>query len=339
MANPLVVEVIRGPLVESGHRGAVAISNASGRLVLELGDVRRPVYPRSAVKALQAIPLVETAAAGRFGFTDEEIALACASHNGETRHVAAARSMLRKAGLGEGHLECGPQPPLLDADRLTLEKRGEAPGRIHNNCSGKHAGMLALAVHLGADPEGYVRRDHPVQEAVRRAIEEMTDAPLRGDLCGTDGCSIPTWAMPLQALATAFARLATGEGLTPQRADACLRIRQASAGHPFMVAGTGRFCTRLMEETGSRAFVKTGAEGVFCAALPERGLGVALKIDDGATRASEVLMAEIVLQLAGLTGSALSLVRSLARPRLRNRAGLDVGELRVAPDVADRIRL
>lgn len=329
-ANPVVVEITRGDLVESRHRGALAVVDRTGSTVVGLGDIAAPVYPRSAIKLMQALPLVETGAAGRFGLTDAEIALAVSSHNGEPEHVAAARSILAKAGLSEADLECGPQLPARDEDRCFLRARGEPPRRIHNNCSGKHAGMLAAAVHLGLDPRGYVRRDHPLQLRIQAIMAEMTGADLTIGHCGIDGCSVPTWAAPLEGWARAFARVATGRDLAADRRGAVERIRRAVAAHPFMVAGSGRFCTRVMEATGAAAFVKTGAEGVFCAALPDRGLGIALKIDDGASRAAETLMAAVLSELGGLEGPARSAVAALARQPITDRNGTPAGEMRAS---------
>ncbi|MBH0237072.1 asparaginase [Methylobrevis albus] len=326
MSNPILVEVTRGGVVESRHRGAVAVVDADGRTLLSLGDVDLPVFPRSAVKAFQALPLFESGAAARFGLTDAQIALACSSHNGEQRHVETARAMLAAAGRDEGCLACGPQPPEREADKARLARMQARPGRIHNNCSGKHAGFVCAAVAMGADPAGYNERGHPLMEAVIDAVATMTGAPLAEDLCGTDGCSIPTFAVPLTHLAHGFARFATGTGLAPERAKAAARIRAAVAAEPFMVAGTGRFCTRSMELLGTRAFVKTGAEGVFTAALPERGLGIAVKIDDGAARASEVVTADLLAALLGL-GDELA---ALQRPAIVSRNKEHVGDLRAA---------
>ncbi len=328
MENPVLVELVRGPMVESRHRGAVAIADAAGRIRLCLGDIARPVYPRSAVKALQALATVESGAADAIGLSDADIALACASHNGEPRHVETARAMLAKAGFGEAALACGPQPPRREADLQALRAAGGKPGRIYNNCSGKHAAMLAFCRHLGAEAKGYSSAGHPVQLEIRRVMGEMTGSDLTAAPCGTDGCSVPSWAMPLSALATGFARFATGDGLAPARAAACARLRDAVAAHPFLVAGTGRFCTEVMEATGPAAFVKTGAEGVFCGAFPDRGLGVALKIDDGAGRAAEVVMANIVLALCSLSGRHRAALERLAAPALTNWAGHEVGAVR-----------
>ncbi len=330
MDNPFLVEVLRGPLVESRHRGAVSIIDADGGTVLSLGNVERRVFPRSAVKAIQALPLVENGFADRFGLTDAEIALACSSHSGEPEHAATAAAMLRKAGYEEGCLECGAHWPMGDAAARALAAAGEEPSALHNNCSGKHAGFVCLACGLDEDPRGYSRAEHRVQQAVRGALEDLTGASHEEDVLGIDGCSIPTYAIPLPALAFAFAKFGSGHGIGRGCAAAAKRIRQAVAKHPFMVAGTGRFDTRLMEALGERAFVKAGAEGVWCAALPELGFGVALKADDGNGRAAEVMMASLILRFLDLRNGQRTAVEALAQPRLRNWNGIEVGLLRPA---------
>ncbi|WP_181702016.1 asparaginase [Chthonobacter albigriseus] len=329
MDNPVLVEVTRGNVVESRHRGAIAVVDGDGRLVLGVGDIERPVFPRSAVKAFQALPLIESGAADRYGFGNAELALAISSHNGEERHVETARRMLAAAGLDEGCLECGPQWPERGKDQAVLHRAGLNPGRIHNNCSGKHSGFLCTAACTGEDPAGYVKAEHPVMRAVVAAGEEMTGAKHASDRMGIDGCSIPTFAIPLQSIALGFARFATGVGLSPARRAACDRLRKAAAAEPFMVAGTGRFCTKAMTLLGERAFVKTGAEGVFTAALPEQGLGIAVKIDDGAARASEVVTADLLKRfLSGLDDRLTAGLDSLRRPAIQDRTGVTVGELR-----------
>lgn len=294
MADPVLIEVFRGGAVESFHRGAVAVVDAAGRPVVALGDIERPVFPRSAVKAMQALLLVESGAADAYGFGDRELALASASHGGEPAHAALAETMLRKARLGEPALECGAHPPSYEPARRALIAAGVEPSQLHNNCSGKHAGFLCAACHLGWQTKSYVGFDHPVQAAVRAILSELTDTALSADNAGTDGCSIPTYAIPLRRLALGFARMATGEGLSADRAAASRRLFAACRREPFFVAGTGRFCTEAMTLFGERLFVKTGAEGVFCAAFPTLGLGVALKCDDGAGRASEAMIATVV---------------------------------------------
>ncbi|HEY0419775.1 MAG TPA: asparaginase [Acetobacteraceae bacterium] len=325
--DPVLVEVTRGSRVESAHRGAAVVLDAAGGVVFEAGDIDAAVFPRSAVKAILALPMVESGAAARLGLTDAEIALACSSHSGEPVHAEAAESMLRKAGRDVSCLECGTQWPINDAASRALAAAGRTPTALHNNCSGKHSGFICLVCDRGDDPAGYVRPEHPTMRAVTAALAEMTGAGLDESNVAVDGCSIPTYAIPLRALALGFARFATGQGLHPDRAAATRRIRAAVAANPLMVAGTGRFDTRLMTALGERVFSKTGAEGVFCVALPEQGLGLAVKCNDGAGRAAEIVTANL---LARLMPDAPEALAELARPRLRNWNGIDIGELRPA---------
>ena len=328
MDDELLVEVLRGGIVESRHRGAVAVVDADGAIVFQAGDIDAPIYPRSAVKAIQALPLIETGAADRFGLVDAEIALACSSHSGEPAHAAGAASMLRKAGRDGSSLECGSHWPTgVDASH-GLAAAGERPSALHNNCSGKHSGFVCTACATGVDPAGYVRPDHPVMRAVTAALAEVTGATLRDP--ATDGCSIPAYALPLRHLALGFARFGTGHGFGPARAAAARRIRMAIAANPFMVAGTGRFDTVLMDELGDRAFVKTGAEGVHCGALPALGLGFAVKCDDGAGRAAQVVTAALVRHFLKDAPAAPGVLDRLAMPELRNWNGILVGALRPA---------
>jgi L-asparaginase II len=337
MSNPVLVEVLRGGLVESVHRGAVCAVDADGATVLALGDVTAPVFPRSAVKALQALPLIESGAADRYGLGEEELAIACCSHGGEPAHVAVVERMLARAGLNASALECGAHRPSHQPSADALVRAGRAPSPLHNNCSGKHAGFLCLACHLGADPRGYVAPGHPVQRAVRTTIEELTGTALGEDRCAIDGCSVPTWAVPLNRLAQAFARFGTGRGLGAARAKAAARLRAACACRPFFVAGTGRFATVAMESLRERAFVKTGAEGVFCAALPDEGLGVALKCDDGAGRAAEAVIAALLIRFMKLAGSERGVLERFARPVLNNWSGIQIGRVRPSAAVLPRM--
>jgi L-asparaginase II len=329
MSQDALVEIARGPLVESRHAGAVAVSDDAGTLVFAYGDVDRLVFPRSAVKALQALPLIESGAADRFGFGEQELALACSSHSGEPDHVATASAMLAKIGLPEDALECGAHWPSRPEVAHPMARRGEEPRAVHNNCSGKHSGFLALAVQRGHDPKGYATAEHPVQTEIRAVLEDLIGAPLTADVCGTDGCSIPTYAVPLGRLATAFARFGTGKGLGAERAAAARRLRAACAAAPQMVAGTGRFCTDVMRMFRDRVFVKTGAEGVFCGYLREVGLGVALKADDGATRASEAMMAAVLDRFAPMSQDERASLQRWLNPPIRNWRGLHTGEVRI----------
>ncbi len=333
MDNPFLVEVTRGNLVESRHRGSVSVVDAEGATVLSIGDVDRRVFPRSAVKALQAMPLVESGIADKYGLSDEEIALACASHSGEPEHVAAAQSMLGKAGQDAGCLECGVHWPMGEAANRALAAKGGSPSALHNNCSGKHAGFICLACGLNESPKGYVSADHRVQRSVREALEDITGACHTAEKSGIDGCSIPTYAIPLPSLAFGFARFGTGIGLPGEGRAAAARIRKAVARHPFMVAGTDRFDTKLMECLGERAFVKVGAEGVYCGAFPELGYGIALKAEDGNARAAEAMMAALALRFLTLTDDERKTIGALAQPVLKNWNGIELGQIRVSPEL------
>lgn len=328
MANPVLIEVTRNDVVESRHRGAFALVDAAGRIVAAAGDIEQPVYPRSAVKALQALPLIESGWADRIGLDDSELALACASHAGEEAHIATAAGMLAKAGLTPAALECGVHWPSAKAAAAALIRAGAEPTALHNNCSGKHAGMLCLACGLGADPAGYVAAGHPVQRAVRDALGDAYAIDLTAAEPGTDGCSIPTYAVPLGSLALAFARFGTGEGWSEVRGQAAARLRRAVAAHPAMVGGTGRLDTDLAAHFGLDVFTKTGAEGVFCAALPKKGWGLALKCDDGATRASEAVLLHLLAAAMPWTEADRRAFADRIDPVLRNWNGIAVGGLR-----------
>ncbi|MDR3512986.1 MAG: asparaginase [Caulobacteraceae bacterium] len=297
MPNPVLVELTRGEWLESRHRGSIAVADAKGALVWSAGDVDQPVFGRSSLKMLQALPLVETGAADAFAVSDAELALACASHSGEPVHVEAVGGWLGRIGCDETCLACGAHPPLNEAAARALVLEGKAPSRLHNNCSGKHAGFLTVARHLGVDIAGYERPDHLVQRRALAAMAEMAGVDPASMRVAIDGCAAPAPAFPLRGLATAMARIANPSGLAPDRAEAACRLDAAVKAHPLMVAGTGRACTAIIRAAGGRASVKTGAEGVFVAVLADLGLGIALKIDDGAGRASETTIAALLAAL------------------------------------------
>ncbi len=306
MPNPVLVELTRGPLVESVHRGAIAIADADGAQVFALGEVETAVYPRSALKPIQALPLVELGAE----VSEEEIALACASHSGEPMHTVPIAAWLQRIGCTADDLACGAHPPRYAPVWEAMIRRGEKPGRIHNNCSGKHTGFLALARHWSIATAGYERIDHPVQQAVKTTLSDLSG--MADFAWGIDGCTVPNFALPLSAFARALARL-------PRRA-AGKRIVAAMTRHPELVSGTGRWCATLMHAMQGVA-VKTGAEGVYAAIVPERRLGIALKIDDGAGRASETAIAAVLAKL-GL------LPREFAHAPVTNTRDAVVGERR-----------
>jgi L-asparaginase II len=300
--------VRRGALVESVHRGRLAVCEPEGNVLEAVGDPEAYVYPRSSMKPFQALPLVLSGAADAFGLTGEELAVACASHNAEEPHLAAVRSILEKAGLGEDDLQSGAHPPLYGPAAKKLLCSGEEPRPIHGNCSGKHAGMLAVCVHEGYETATYRDPDHPLQRRILGLIAEVCD--LREDevLVAGDNCGVPAFSLPLRSFATGLARIATGERLSEELAGAALRIRDAMRDHPFMVAGTGRLDTELMDST--KLLVKGGAEAVLAVGNQE-GWGMALKISDGAERAVRPAgLAALRLRGVEVPG-ALSTVRGL----------------------------
>jgi L-asparaginase II len=326
--DPVAVLVRRGERIESRHRVAYAVADAGGGLIQQQGDVQEPVFPRSAVKPLQALALVESGAAERFGVSERELALACASHGGEAMHTELVASWLGRMGLGPSDLECGVHAPSHAATAEALIAAGKAPAAFHNNGSGKHAGMLTLALHLSVPTAGYSQPDHPVQQRISADLAAMSGAPLGP--AEIDGCGIPTHPLPLVSLATAMARL-TDPGLAvPRRAAASARIRAAMSHQPELVAGSGRACSLIMAAV-PKVLVKTGAEGVYVAALPDRKLGLALKVSDGASRASVVALMGLLAELGALDRSAAAALADLAAPLLRNHAGRVVGRIERAP--------
>jgi L-asparaginase II len=312
-----LVAVGRGALVESVHRGRLAVCDPEGNVLEAAGDPEGYLYARSSAKPLQALPLVLSGAAGAFGLTDEELAVACASHNAEEPHLAAVRSILEKAGLTEDDLQSGAHPPLYAPEAAKLVRGGEEPRPIHGNCSGKHAGMLAVCVHEGYETATYREPHHPLQRRILGLIAEICE--LREDevLVSGDNCGVPAFALPLRSFATGFARMATGVGLSEELAGAALRIGDAMRGHPFMVAGTGRLDTELMQSTD--LLVKGGADGVLAVGSRE-GWGMVLKISDGAQRAVRPAA------LAALGGRGVDVPGAVST--VRGLHGEAVGEIR-----------
>ena len=331
---PLIVEVTRGNLVESRHRCAAAITDAEGGVVRHWGDIEQPIYGRSAIKPLLALGLVETGAAEAFGLGDAEIAFACASHDGEPRHISTLHAWLARVGLGVGDLECGPHLPFHEASARALIREGREPDAGYNNCSGKHAGMLTTAVHMGEPTRGYIRFEHPVQQRLLGILEQMTGQSLSEAPRGVDGCGIPTIGIPIGNTAMAMARMADTGNLSPARAAAAKRVLAAMTAEPGMVGGASQFGTHVMQATGGRVALKTGAEGVFTAAIPHRGLGICVKAQDGAGRAAEVAMGGILVDLGVIESEERELLAKRLSPPVINRAGLEVGRIRAAAEAA-----
>jgi L-asparaginase II len=341
-ANPVLAEVWRGEMLDCVHRGTAVVATASGEVVEAWGDPGRVILPRSSYKMIQALPLVESGAADAAGLSSEHLALACASHQGAMVHTELASRWLAGIGLAERDLRCGVHQPNDAEARHGLRHRHAAPDQFHNNCSGKHCGFLTANRHLGGGPE-YVDPDHPLQQAVRLATEEVTGETVSG--FAIDGCSAPNFAVSLKGLATAMARFATagasftgasftgasftGASFTGARAGAARRLVEAMAAHPVLVAGEGRACTNLIRACADRAVVKTGAAGVFVAILPQRGLGIALKIDDGNARGSEAAMAALLARHGALERDDPAYT-ALADAPILNCRGFAHGHLRAA---------
>jgi L-asparaginase II len=331
---PVAIEVCRGGRVESRHRVALVVTDAAGAIQFAVGDPTAAVFPRSAVKPLQAIPLIECGAADAFHLDATELALACASHGGEPGHAETVTAWLARLGLGAQHLACGAHLPSHKATAAAMQAKSEVPSRAHNNCSGKHSGMLTTAVHLGEPVAGYELPDHPVQRRIREVLEAMAGERLP-EPPAVDGCGIPAWTVSLHGLARMAARFADPAGFAPARRAAVHRLAAAMRAEPWYVAGTGRLCTALMQAAPA-VLAKTGAEGVFWAALPELGLGLGLKVEDGATRAAEPALLAALAAIGALDEGAMATLADFASPTLRNHAGDAVGEIRVVAGWPER---
>jgi len=329
-SSPILAEVVRGQMVESRHHASVAVVDAHGAIVRAWGDIELPIYGRSAIKPLLAIPLVESGAADRFKLSQVEIALATASHNAEPRHVETVKAWLHRVGLGVEDLECGVQYPSREVALYAMLRAREEPTRAHNNCSGKHTGFLTTAVHVGEPTKGYIQYEHPVQQRLLGILEQMSGCELGDVPRGIDGCGIPVIAIPIANTAFAMAQMADPHHLPDERAAACHRILEAMMAEPFFVAGTDRFCTKLMTAIPGKAAIKVGAEGVYCGALPQDGLGICLKVTDGASRAAEVIMGRVLRELGVIDDAMAETLAPTLTPEIKNWAGTPTGQVRPA---------
>lgn len=324
------VEVVRGDIVESRHSVHVAVCDDQGRLVASVGDEVAVTYYRSAAKPLQALPLVEAGVFEAIGMSMAELAVCCGSHEGEPQHVLAVRSILAKAGADESLLQCGAHPPFSPRAALDLSGAGLEPQRIHNNCSGKHAGMLALAKGMGWPLAEYHSPSHPVQRRMLAEVMRWSGLPESDIPMAVDGCGVPCFAVPLHTMAKSFAAFAA----SADRADPAGTIVEAMTTHPAMVGGTGRTCTDVMLTAGDRVFVKLGAEGVYAGGVRGRGLGFAIKVGDGGRRAVEVALIRVLADLDVLTDDEVDALQHHGRPTLSNTRGEAVGEIRPAFSIA-----
>jgi L-asparaginase II len=328
--NPILVRLWRAGHVESVHRGAWVVVDADGAVIDGQGDWNHPVFARSSTKSLQALPLIESGAAEHFGLTDEELALALASHHAEERHVRVVQGLLERLSLKHEQLQCGAQAPTDARARAALSKAGVKPTAVHNNCSGKHAGFLALALHMGVDPARYLERENEAQSAVRRAVEEMSGTRSGELSVAIDGCSAPTFRLPLARLATALARVANPEKLRPARRNACERMLRVAAEHPELIgASQGSLCSDLLRVSEGKLFPKLGAEAVYVLGVRGQSRGLALKIDDGNYRAMQPLVVELCERFGFLTNEQAARLGNWRQGPIRNWAGVEVGRTEV----------
>ena len=323
--NPVLVNIWRGNAIESRHRGSVSVVESSGRPVLALGDVLLPVFARSAIKFLQAIPFVESGALEHFGLDDQHIALACASHNGEPAHTQLAQAWLELIRCDVDDLECGAELPLNKTTQFELMAEGHGPQRFHHNCSGKHLGMLSTCRFLDEKTRNYRLYNHTAQRRWFDVIQCLSSTRVMQLPWGYDGCGIPTLAMPLQRIALAMARFGDASNVTEERRTAIQRIQCAVAAHPYLVAGKERLCTALMQHLAPQILVKVGAEGCYTATLPERGLGIAIKVDDGQDRAARVVLGAVLSHLGVLDDALAQELGEYIAPSLTNSRGEVIG--------------
>jgi L-asparaginase II len=325
LAGVPAVAVRRGTRVESVHSVAACAVDVDGNVVLRIGTIDTPVFLRSSAKPLIAAAAVREGVLERFGFAERELAVMCASHNGEPGHVELVASMLERIGATVDDLACGAHAPAYEPAAAALVARGEQPSALHNNCSGKHAGILALAKVLGAPYAGYTEPSHRAQQKILALCGRVSDDVFEGDRLAVDGCGIPVYATTLRKAALSFARLATLRGLDDGDAGALARVAAAMAAEPWYVGGTGRFDTDLIGATGGRVVGKAGAEGVHCDALLDGGLGLALKVIDGTRRAAAPATLAVLDALHALEPASRQAMRGHATVPVKNVAGHVVG--------------
>jgi L-asparaginase II len=328
--NPIVATVTRAGRVESVHRGFGAVADREGKLLARFGDAEAPIYWRSAAKPFQVMPFLEAGGAREFALSEGEIALACASHDGEPRHVETARAMLEKGGFGEPDLRCGRHAPYDDLSAADLIRAGRAYSQLHNNCSGKHAAMLLACRTFGFDPKTYDSPDHPLQRMIRSRIAFYAIFPEQKIEIGVDGCSLPVFRLPISRLATAYSRLLAPDPLPGESTGAFSARRTAVGamiGSPYFVSGTGQFTTRLLQAGGSAWIGKEGAEGVYAIGMVLPACGIAFKIDDGGGRARYAVAMDLIKKLSESPGGPPESLAEYVRPQLRNARGTPVGDL------------
>lgn len=325
---PLSVEVLRGTVVESQHQVLAVVVDERGAPIRYWGNVDYLTYPRSAIKMLQALPVVESGVAEAFGFEARHLCLVCSSHCGEKNHILGVAEMMKKAGIREEQLVCGGHYPTHEASAHDLIRRGVLPTPIVNNCSGKHSGIIATCLHLKENPEGYEKYAHPAQVRLRKVLSEVTRFDHNKAHYGIDGCGILTYAMPLRNMAIGMMALIDPK-VSEARRMAAKRIIDAVRHEAFYLAGSDSFTSEVIQKTQGRAIVKGGAEGVFCGVLPEKGLAFAVKAEDGGARASQAATAFLLHKLGAFNSENLTNLKSHLEPKIKNWKGTEVGSIRV----------
>ncbi len=337
--NPILVEVYRNKVLESFHRGVVCVVDRNGNVIYSEGDIQQICYPRSAMKLIQVMPLLELGGMEKFDFTLEEIAVMCGSHNAEPEHLRVVNSILQKIGLDKENLNCGPQYPTSKRDADELIRKSEKPHHIHNNCSGKHAGMLALCKLLDAEIDDYLNPNHPIQTLILQYVEEVYEYPQTQMVTALDGCSAPVYSIPVYNQALAFKNIVNTDSYSTERRFACDTIVQAMSTYPFMVAGSKRYCSDMMKICGSRIIGKTGAEGVFCMSLLQEQMGVCIKIDDG-KMLPQYNVAQALIEAAGIFDEeTLQPLNNYKQADLSNFNKFVTGEIKVRSNLFDGFKI
>ncbi len=325
--NPILVEVRRGGVLESFHRGVVCVVDAQGEIIFSKGDIEQISYPRSAMKLFQHIPLISSGIHKVFEFSSKEISIMCGSHNGENQHQEVVYSILDKLGLNESHLKCGAQKPTLKSDYEELIRTGKPEMQVHNNCSGKHAGFLALCKKKGYDIESYLEFDHKLQKEIRKTVSVYYEVDENDLITGIDGCSAPTFAMPVKNMAIAFKNLCNpNSNITKVQYKASQVILESIKKHPEMLAGTNRYCTDLIKVTEGRIIGKTGADGIYSLVIPSEGIGITVKIDDGKMGPQYQVVQEILKINGWVSQKEYNKLEEYRKIELRNFSGKVVGE-------------
>lgn len=327
MQNPILVEVYRANILESFHRGSICVVNEQNEVVFSKGNIEQICFPRSAMKFIQVLPLIELGGIEKFNFTLEEIAIMCGSHNAEKEHIAVVNSILLKIGLAKNDLFCGPQYPSSKRDANKLIVENKKPEHIHNNCSGKHAGMLALCKLIGAPIHDYINPNHPIQQLILNYVEKLYEYPKEKMITALDGCSAPIYSIPIINQAIGFKNL-TSNNYEYKLQNACKIMLEAVAKYPFMVAGSNRYCTDMMQICAPQIIGKTGAEGIFCLCLPSQKIGVCIKIDDG-KMLPQYNVAQAFVKATGLfTNETLLPLNNYLQSSLTNFNKFTVGEIK-----------